>query len=697
MPPADLQNGAFDPHRLTREIFGNIPGSSKWLFYFIAAISVASLAWAIGRRIQSWRSGRSSPLPSVGTMLHRVYFVILGQRRFVTRPTTSIAHRLVFYGFSVLFLGTCLVAVEHVTASLLGRDHSSPVFHWGYYYGLFEVVLELAGLAFLIGVVMFFARRLHRPSSLDHRPSDWLVLILLATIGITGYLVEGARILVEATPYPQVSFVGLAISRMIPGDATSANVAPLHLVLWWIHALLALGLLATLPYTRLWHLIAGSLHVILTENRSLGAMEPVGLEQLERDGFIGIGTVDHLSVADRRMVDACVACGRCEEVCPATIAGKPLSPKAVVQDIASAVACAGQKTGVFDTDGQTSEETSPQENGLGNEALSLHDIVTGDTVWSCTTCSACSAVCPLGIRPVDLITDLRRYLVCEGALRGAPATALQKTQRSGNPWGLPANDRFQWAEGLHVPTVDDVDDFELLYWVGCAAAYDRRAQRVARATVKLLHRANVLFAVLGPRERCTGECARRMGDEFLFQELADQNLTELESCAKRRIVTHCPHCLNSLKRDYRDMGLQLDVVHHSVLLAELLEQGRLPRPTPRSKSITYHDPCYLARAQGVTDAPRTVLQSCGTLHEPIQHREMTACCGAGGGRMWFDDKIDTRVGRARVDELMATKAETTAVGCPFCLTMLTDGIAHHNANTEVRDLAEILAEALELS
>jgi len=310
----------------------------------------------------------------------------------------------------------------------------------------------------------------------------------------------------------------------------------------------------------------------------------------------------------------------------------------------------------------------------------------------------------LGVSPVNLITDMRRHLIGEGELAGPPATALQKTQRQGNPWGLPKNDRFNWAEGIDVPTVEDNPDFEILYWVGCAASYDRRIQKVARAVVQLFKHAEVNFAVLGSKEQCTGESARRMGDEFVFMELAEGNIATLDKHKVKKIVTHCPHCLNALRQDYPQVGGEYEVVHHSVLIEQLIEEGRLPREPVAAKTggggITYHDPCYLARVSRETKAPRTLIgltvsaRKQGGFVETERAGQQTACCGAGGGRMWFDDKPAQRVGQNRIDELLKTGAQTVAVGCPFCLTMVSDGVNARDPNVKVRDVAELLAQAL---
>jgi Fe-S oxidoreductase len=337
------------------------------------------------------------------------------------------------------------------------------------------------------------------------------------------------------------------------------------------------------------------------------------------------------------------------------------------------------------------------------------DVIAAETLWSCTACSACVDVCPVGVAPLHHITDMRRFLIGEGQFRGSPAKALQNMGRVGNPWGMSPQDRMQWAEGLEVSVAAEAADYDVLYWVGCAATYDRRIQRIARSVAQLLNAAKVRFAVLGNEERCTGESARRMGDEFLFQELAGRNIETLARHNVRRgaktIVSHCPHCVNSFKQDYPQLGGDYEVIHHSEYLAKLVAEGRLPAPAPKTEgsgAVTYHDPCYLARVGGVTEQPRQLLGAAvgnsdpgySSIVEMPRNRRATSCCGAGGGRMWFDDPPSERAGTGRVQEVIETGVKTVAVGCPFCMVMLTDGLAARDASMQVKDVAEILAEAL---
>ncbi|NOZ40616.1 MAG: 4Fe-4S dicluster domain-containing protein [Planctomycetes bacterium] len=665
---------------VTREIFGNIDELSKWIFYALTVASLGCFAYGVSLRVRLWRRGRARE-HSFGWKIGitRFFKKVVWQKKVRRgRRNAGVAHLLLFGGFGVLFVGTLLIAIEHYSAALLGREPTDPLFHKGIYFAVFEIVLDTAGLALLVGCAWFVKRRLAGTSSIGQHKLDWLVLGLLLLLGVTGYLAEGLRIIREQTPQPGFSYVGLGVARgfeMI--GVTRGNASTIHFALWWTHALFAFGLIAVFPYTRLLHSLAGAINLV-TRTEQLGTLIPISIEEVEETGLVGAAALQDLTRQQLLELDACVSCGRCQDACPAYEAGKPLSPRDVVQDLKSQL---------------SSQQFSK----------ALSETVTDETVWSCTTCHACVDTCPLGVDPLRLITDLRRNLVAEGKLSGAPASSLQKMQRSGNPWGLPKDERMNWAEGLDVPHASDHPDFEVLYWVGCAAAYDRRTQKVARAVVKLLKAAEVNFAVLGAEECCTGESARRMGEEFLFQELAARNLETLARYSVRKIVTHCPHCLNSFKHDYPQFGGQFEVVHHTQFLANLVAQGKLEMNEDAgddSGTLTYHDPCYLARVNKVIDPPRELIQLTVSATEANNVVELprcgvdTACCGAGGGKMWFDDAAETRVGASRVTEAIDTGADTVVVSCPFCRIMMSDGIAARDTNVQVKDIAELLADAI---
>ena len=696
----------------TRETFGNIPHSSVVLFYWLTVATIVVFIYGVWRRLQLWRRGlpvgvRELVVGNIRQIIgklkpgvRRLLVDGLGQARVRGRGMAGRAHIAMFAGFMILFLGTTLLEIDHL-AALISKTLK---FHKGAYYVIYEFTLDVFGLLFLAGCLYFLWRRTRRPASVGHRATDWYVLGSFLAIGITGYLVEGLRM---AWQHPtgiaaQCSPVGLVISGWFSGMTDDVSRSA-HQALWWLHSALVFGFIMSIPYTRLLHIIAGPLNLFLAPG-TLGKLAPLSMEEVEKTERIGVSAINYFDQQQLLSLDACMECGRCEEACPAFATDKPLSPKKVVQDLKRlmTLALSSGNAGILPA---SSQHKSHAGKDAGAPWPALHDdTIQAETLWSCTACSACVRVCPVRIDPLTLITDMRRNRVGEGALSGTAATALRRMQSSGNPWGLPVAERANWAEGLAVPTAKENPQFEVLYWVGCAGSYDRRAQRVSRAVVKLLQHANVNFAILGREEKCTGESARRLGDEFLFQELAQANIATLAKYNVRKILTQCPHCLNSLLKDYSQFGGNYELIHHTQFLEQLLAEGRLKVEGDASETITYHDPCYLARVNGIHQAPRNVLKAGSgqsgspaiDLREMPRNREKTFCCGAGGGRMWMEEDPKKRVCSVRATEALATGAKTVAVGCPFCLTMMTDGVAVRTESTRVLDAAEILAERLKL-
>ncbi|GAA3554977.1 (Fe-S)-binding protein [Snuella lapsa] len=690
-------------NELSREIYGNIDSISKALFYLCAFAAMGILIYGILKRRKLWDIGKDTGekidwKASLKALFKRV-FTQKTVRSGVRKKKAGRFHALMFFGFMVLFIGTCLVAVEEYGHLLFGAEGENLI-HKGLYFVVYEIFMDTFGLIYTIGALWFLVRMLQkgRGDSVRYRQSDFFLVAAIFFIGWSGYWIEGLRIIRENTAYPWLSYVGNAhahVFRFLGVNET--NVDTVHLTIWWLHGLMVFTFIASLPFTRLLHIIAGAWNLCLVR-REPGDMVPVTLEELEETGKVGVENIQDFSQRQLLSLDACVACGRCTDACPATEAGKPLSPRDVVQDIRSHFNTVAPL--VLDARKHGRDE---MEDQALLAAPKLHgDIIKAETLWSCTTCNACHEVCPLDVSPVSIITDMRRFLIGEGALSGPPAASLQKVQRSGNPWGLPVRERFNWAEGLNVPTVQSNPEFEVLYWIGCSASYDRRIQKVAHAVVKLLDLSGVNYATLGPEERCTGEFARRMGDEFLFQESAEQNITVLQKYKVKTIITHCPHCLNSLSKDYPQFGGDYKVLHHTQFLSKLIDKGKLKVDAKAAikddGSITYHDPCYLARVNGIESEPRGLIEAAAgkkALKEVARSGCQSSCCGAGGGRMWFDDEPDERIGRSRVKELLDTKAKTVAVSCPFCLTMMTDGVAAKTSEVKVKDISEILAQAID--
>ena len=685
----------------TRETFGNIPPASVVAFYGLAVVSMVVFGVGVWRRFRLWRQGvpvSTGQLVAGGfsqlsnkwkSALCRVLKEGVGQARVRGRGMVSCAHITLFLGFMMLLLGTTLLEVDHLASGI----SAGLKFHQGLFYVGYEFTMDVFGVLFLGGCLFFLGRRIRRPSSVGHRATDWYVLMSFLAIGVTGYLVEGLR-LVWQHPMgigASASPIGLLVAGWF-GSMTVAGARSAHLWIWWFHSLLVFGFIASLPFTRLIHAIVGPLNLLLAQP-TLGKMVPVTVEDVERTERIGVASIPHFNRQQLLSLDACMECGRCEEACPAFATGKPLSPKALVQALKGAMS--------------TSPGAVPAGGNGACPVPGLHEgVIAADTLWSCTACSACVRVCPVRVDPLTLLTDMRRNRVGESELSGTAATALRRMQSSGNPWGLPAADRANWAEGLDIPLAKDHPDFDVLYWVGCAGSYDRRAQRVARAFAKLLKEAGVNFAILGREEKCTGDSARRLGDEFLFQELAQENMATFARYKVRKIVTHCPHCLNSLVADYPQFGGNYEVVHHTQFLQQLIAGGRLKLEDGKglAEPTTYHDPCYLARVNGIHQAPRELLMGVAAgsgshlngLREMARRRETTFCCGAGGGRMWMEEEAGQRVCSLRAKEALATGAKTVAVGCPFCLTMMTDGVATQSDSVQVKDVAEILADRLNL-
>jgi Fe-S oxidoreductase len=435
--------------------------------------------------------------------------------------------------------------------------------------------------------------------------------------------------------------------------------------------LIILSFLVYLPYSKHLHILVAAINVYFGRTRARGRLEPVNFEAPESEVRFGAARASDMTWKQMLDTMSCTECGRCQDACPAYNTGKALSPKLLVMAL--------------------------RDNLLSGATTQIvPNAVTDDIVWDCVTCGACVRECPVNIEHIDHIVDLRRNLVMvESRFPDEAATMLRDVDRTANPWGRPQSDRMQWAEGLGVRVLQPGDEPpEVLFWVGCAPAFDDRARKAAVSTAKLMLQAGVDFAVLGPRESCTGDPARRMGDEYTFQRLAGQNVATLNGAKVQKIVTTCPHCFNTLGNEYPDFGGRYEVVHHTEFLAQLVREGKL-QPAPSDRPITYHDSCYLARHNDVRSQPRELVEAVGRPVEMPRNRERTFCCGAGGARMWMEEKRGRPINQERVREAAATGAETLAVACPFCTVMLDDGVRETQSKLQVFDLATLLAEAVE--
>jgi Fe-S oxidoreductase len=592
--------------------------------------------------------------------------VVLGQRKLLQRLGPGLAHAFIFWGFLVL-LPTILIAVigivdKRATLPWLG--------HQGWYALLDDVfaILVLAGVAAALWI-----RKVQRPRRFEgsHLGEADLILGLIATIATTLLLWHASRIALSLNEWPRHwSPVSNALSHLFGRNGPTRV---LERVFVWAHVMTILAFLAYLPRSKHLHIFTAAVNVWFARTSAGGRLEPLRFDDpdVPEDQLrFGSGTIADLNFKELLDTFSCTECGRCQDACPAFATGKALSPKLVIMGLRDQVLAQ-------------------------DDAPLVPSAVPEESVWDCVTCGACVQACPVSIEHVDQIVDLRRHLVMVDSRFPAEAEPmLRDVERASNPWGKAQAERADWAEGLGVRVLEPGDaPPEYLYWVGCAASFDERARTAAISTARLLQNARVDFAILGPRESCTGDPARRMGNEYVFQAFAEQNVETLNDAGAKKIVTGCPHCFNTLANEYPDFGGRYEVVHHSELLADLVRERRLEPTRADGRTITYHDSCYLARHNDVLDAPRELVSAVGEPVEMPRSRRRTFCCGAGGAHMWMEER-GKPINAERVREAAATGADTLAVACPFCTVMLDDGVQGEDAQLKVVDVATLLAEAV---
>ncbi|MGZ4291436.1 MAG: heterodisulfide reductase-related iron-sulfur binding cluster [Gaiellaceae bacterium] len=594
---------------------------------------------------------------------------MLGQRKLFQRLVPGAMHALIFWGFLVLFPTILMAGI-----GAIDRGWSFP---WLGAQGWFMALVDVFILAVLTGIaIAIWIRKVVRPRRFDgsHLGEADLILGLIALVVLTLLGWHASRIAVGLNEWPaHASFLSNAVSHLVGSSAAARE-----RVFVWAHVLVILTFLVYLPYSKHLHIATAAINVFFSRTRRRGRLESLRFDVPEAEMRFGAGTIRDLTW--KEMVDSfsCTECGRCQDVCPAYATGKTLSPKLVIMGIRDQIFAEG-----------------PNLLAGGELKPIVGNGVPEEMVWDCVTCGACVHECPVSIEHIDHIVDLRRDLVMMQSSVPQEAESMRRdVERVGNPWGKPQGDRELWAEGLGVRVVAEGEPApEILYWVGCAAAYDERARTAAESTVKLLRKAGVDFAILGARESCTGDPARRMGNEYVFQAYAEQNVATLNDAGVTKIVASCPHCLNSLGNEYPDFGGRYEVMHHTELLAELLREGKL-EPVRSETEITYHDSCYLARHNDVAAEPRELVAAVGKPVEMEKHGKRTFCCGAGGAHMWMEER-GSAINEERVRQAAETGAETLAVACPFCTVMLDDGVRSSGMQLRVVDVSTLLVESLD--
>lgn len=694
MPPE--LNGRLD--------FWNIGYPLGALVYLTGVISLMAVAWAIWRRSRYWRLGRANPDigpwgPRIRSAIRTLVIDSAGHRRFVKHDRYPGAmHFLIFWGMAILFVATTLDAIEFNAEKWFGWELASRRINVQ-----LELIWDIGGMMLIGGIGLAGYRRyVIKPPRLNTMLENGVLLALLLAMALSGFVLQSLRMAAtELEPTSELFNVSSAywspfsyvIAQAIRGAGITVYAFEVsHFALWWAHAALmsATFIYAAWRFGPLMHIFVSPLNLLMRSSvtRPKGALRPMG--DLDTLDVFGAREITHLTSKQLLDYDSCTNCGRCQDQCPAWRSGKPLSPRKLVQD---AKAYMIQRAPVLLADGVDASPPEPQED-------LIHGFISPEALWSCTTCGACMEACPVFVEHIDSIVDMRRYLTMEEA--DVPETAmdaLNSMEQRGHPWRGTQATRTDWMEGTEAVAMADDPDGELLLWVGCTSALDGRGQQVARAMASVLKLAGVKYRVLGAEETCTGDPARRMGNEYLYQMMAQQNIDTMNAYGVQKVVTLCPHCFNTIKNEYPQFGGQFEVVHYTELVAQLLRDGRIKPTKAISMSVAYHDSCYLGRHNDVYDQPREIALAIPGL-ELVEMgegrcREQGFCCGAGGGRMWMEEQ-GARVNHIRTDHFLETEADAVGVSCPFCLQMMEEGIGAKDVSDRkvAKDLLELLAESL---
>jgi Fe-S oxidoreductase len=696
----------------------------------IVGLALTAVAAAVAGRRFWWlyrvaRAGQPAPerVASVrehpGTDVEVQAAEVVGQRKLLRWTVPGMAHALTFWGFIVL-----LLTIIEAYGDLFDRSFAIPVIgHWAFV-GFIE---DLFAVGVLAGIITFAIIRLRRDPKRtgresrfagSHTGAAWIVLLGIFLVIATLLLYRGAQINTGYFPYSSGAFASELVGRWLAPLGTGVNsVLETTFILAQIGVIAAFGVFIT--YSKHLHIVIAPVNVLFSRRPDgLRALQPMrsggkvlDFEEADPDTDIfGRGKIEDFTWKGMLDMATCTECGRCQSQCPAWATDKPLSPKKLIMDLRDhALAKAPYLLASSDEERDALPERTKQEavRPLVGDSDS-GGVIDPDVLWACTNCGACVQECPVDIEHIDHISDMRRYQVLiESAFPVEAAGMLKNLENKGDPWGMGEAKRAEWMEGLdfEVPVVDGKigDDVEYLFWVGCAGALEDRARKTTRAIATLLHTAGVKFAVLGPAETCTGDPARRIGNEFVYSMLAQQNIETLNEAAPRMIVASCPHCFNALANEYPQLGGNYRVIHHTQLLAQLVEQGKLTPVNPVAEKITYHDPCFLGRHNKVFSPPREIMERVPGVQAQEMHRckERGFCCGAGGARMWMEERIGKRINTERIDEALATNPDTVSTACPYCLVMLGDAISAKKAageaseSLEIVDVAQLLARSVQ--
>ena len=659
--------------------------SHGWVMYALFAAALAVFSWGVFQRFRFWRRGKEDN-ERFGDWAKRLR-LLLGeaflQRQVRNSALPSIFHSLIFYSFLALFATTLVVMFQYDAGHLFGPGFN--LFR-GYVYVIFSVASDLAGGLLLIGIALAAYRRyVLKPKTLSGTWADGVALAFLAGIVLTGYLTEGLRIAWNGDQWKALTPIGWGVAVFFSG-ATGESGRVWHAAVWWVHMVAAMSWIALVPYTKFAHLLFLPANVFFSKLKPRGELGRVDLEKLmetaggEDELKIGVQEPADFTWKQRLDLDACISCGRCEEVCPSYLAYQEyFTPRQLIARLKKAV------NGV--------------NGGSGAQAGIVGNAFDEEFVWHCRTCTACMEVCPGLVEHVDTLIEIRRNeVLIQGRMPPDAARALRMLETHGNPFG-PQSGRIDWIERTNVRVVGPGEKVDVLYWIGCCATFDPQKRRIAQDLCMLMEKCGIDFGVLGRDEKCCGDPARVIGHEMLFQQVAKEQVEILRQREFKVLLTSCPHCYNVLAHEYRQFGGHFEVVHHSEFLHEMIWRGKLAPRRGMDRKVVYHDPCYLGRYQKIYDSPREVIRSIpgARMVEMKNYRGKSLCCGAGGGHYWMDLKKGERINNLRVKQAQDAGADTIVTGCAYCLHMLEDSVKLLDYDDRIRviDLATLTAESLE--
>jgi Fe-S oxidoreductase len=669
------------------------------LIRIILGIGVTVVGFGIAGRRFHWlskliRSGKPAPERTRGSILPKAeaeVTEVAGQRKLLKWTIPGVAHFFTMWGFTIL-----LLTIIEAYGCLFQRSFHIPWIGQWEWVGFLEDFFTVAVLAALI--VFSIIRLKNAPGRKErrsrfygsHTGAAWITLAMIGGVMVTLLLYRAGQVNTHHFPYKHGAFASFEVAHWLHPLSYHVN-SVLETTFLILNIAVISGFIVFVSYSKHLHIFMAPINVAFSRRpRALGALNKtpdMDMENVDEDTVFGVGEIGHFSWKQMLDFATCTECGRCQSVCPAWNTEKPLSPKLLIM---------GLRDNMF-------ASATPLLTGEGDFTALVPNVIDPDVLWSCTTCGACVEECPVDIEHIDAIVDMRRYQVLmESEFPSEAGLMLRNVENQGDPWGLGQAKRTEWTQTLdfEIPVITGTipDDVEYLYWVGCAGALDERARKGVQATARMLHRAGVTFGILGPRESCTGDPVRRLGNEYLYQEQGRANIATLDGVGAKKIIASCPHCFNTIKNEYPSLGGNYEVIHHAELLEHLVRSGKLVPGTGYKGKVTYHDPCYLGRHNRIIEEPRTVLSAIPGVEQIEMRRckERGFCCGAGGARMWLEENIGKRVNMERMDEALGTGADVVSTACPYCMIMLDDAVRANSREDDVRvlDLSQLVEESL---